>query len=191
MKTARIKFYRPPENGKCENIKLTLEDLLRRAVQERPYDWKLLRAPVLQAYRSTIIEIIRFTLFRFAFRREFCFPIDFKALLLTPPRNIETGKLNCSSNVFGWRDKLLLTYTDEVRIGIISMLFRKAIVLELWYETCNVLTQLDCYQNLFWIIQASKKLSKFGFQWWRLVSVSHGKFSMQITIKFAVCKYRN
>ena len=59
--------------------------MLHRAVQKRPYDWKPLLAPVLQAYRSTISETTGFTPDKLAFGREMCLPIDFEALQPEPP----------------------------------------------------------------------------------------------------------
>ena len=39
--------YRPHTNGKCERFNRTIVTLLGRAVQRRPYDWKLLLPAVL------------------------------------------------------------------------------------------------------------------------------------------------
>ena len=64
--------------------------MLRRAVQKRPYDWKPLLAPVLQAYRSTVSEATGFTPFRLAVKREMRLPIDLETLLPEPPRDIRT-----------------------------------------------------------------------------------------------------
>ena len=63
--------------------------MLRRAVQQRPYDCEPLLSPVLQAY-STVSESTGFTPFRVVFGREMRLPIDFGSPLPEPPRDIKT-----------------------------------------------------------------------------------------------------
>ena len=82
--------YRPQANGKCERFNWTLVEMLRPAVQKRPYDWEPLVAPVLQAYRSKISESTGFTLYSLAFGRKIRLPIDFGAPLPEPPLDIRT-----------------------------------------------------------------------------------------------------
>ena len=90
IEKTRKTAYRPQANGKCERFNRTLVAMLRRAAQKRLYDWEPLLAPVLQAYRSTISESTGFTQYRLAFGREMRLPIDFKAPLPEPPRDIPT-----------------------------------------------------------------------------------------------------
>ena len=90
IEKTRTTAYRPQANGKCERFNRTLVTMLRRAVQKLPYDWEPLLAPVLQAYRSTILESTSFTPYRLAFGREMLLPIDFGEPLPEPPRYIRT-----------------------------------------------------------------------------------------------------
>ena len=90
IEKTRTTAYRPQANGKCERFNRTLVAMLLRAVQKRPYDWKPLLVPMLQAYRSTILESTGFTPYRLAFKREMRLPIDFGAPLPEPPRDIRT-----------------------------------------------------------------------------------------------------
>ena len=64
--------------------------MLRREVQQRPFDWEPLLSSVLQAYRSTISEATGFTPYRLTFGREMRLRIDLGTPLPEPPRDICT-----------------------------------------------------------------------------------------------------
>ena len=64
--------------------------MLRRAVQQRRYDWEPLLPAVLQAYRSTPSEANGFTPNRLALGREMQLPIDVWTSLPEQPRDIRT-----------------------------------------------------------------------------------------------------
>ena len=91
--------YRPQANGKCERFNRTLVDILRRAVQKRPFDWEPLLAPVLQSYRSTISEATGFTPYRLAFGREMRLPVDVDTPMPEPPRDVRTFAANLAEDL--------------------------------------------------------------------------------------------
>ena len=100
----RTTLSRPQANGKCEQFNRTLVSMLRRAVQKRPFDWESLLAPVLQSYRSTILEATGFTPYRLVFGREMRLLVDVGTPLPGPPRDVRTfaadfaEHLECSYN---------------------------------------------------------------------------------------------
>ena len=98
---ARTTPYRTQANGKCERLNRTLVSMLRRAVQQRPYDWESLLAPVLQSYRSSVSEAIGFTPHCLAFGREMRLPVDFGTPLPEPPRDVRTYASKLAEN-FKW-----------------------------------------------------------------------------------------
>ena len=99
IKKTRTTPYRLLANGKCERFNRTLISMLRRAVQNRPYDWEPLLSPVLQAYRSTISEVTGFTPYRLTFGREMRLPIDLWTTLPEPPRDIRTMAAEVAENL--------------------------------------------------------------------------------------------
>ena len=99
IEKTRTTPYRPQANGKCESFNQTLISMLRRAVQKRPYDWKLLLSPVLQAYRSTISEATGFTPYRLTFGREMRLPINLGTPLPEPPQKICTMAKEVAENI--------------------------------------------------------------------------------------------
>ena len=97
--------YRPKANGRCEGFNRTLVSMLRRTVQQRPYDWESLLAPVLQSYRSTVSEATSFTPYRLAFGREMRLPVDLVTPLPEPPREVRTYSAEFAKN-FEWSYKV-------------------------------------------------------------------------------------
>ena len=79
--------------------------MLRRAVQQRPYDWESLLAPVLQSYRSTVSEATGFTPDRLAFGRKRRLLVDLGTPLPTPPRNVSTVVAELADD-FEWSYKV-------------------------------------------------------------------------------------
>lgn len=82
--------YWPQANGKFESFNRTLVAMFRRVVQRRPFNWKPLRAPVLQTYQSTISESSGDITYILAVGCEMLLPIDFGARLPKPPKDIQT-----------------------------------------------------------------------------------------------------